>query len=110
MGTRHSPTTRLALAAVTAVTSVAVAVTVSTAAAATAAPGIAPTAKSIAKPKLTKPPRTTTSVNTSTPSPTPTVDESGWPCLKVLVPDWDGTWVWITVVAPDAPPGTFCGA
>jgi hypothetical protein len=108
MGIRLSPSTRFALAAVTAITSVAVGINVSTAAAGTVVPGAGLTAHSIAKAKPAKPPRTTTSMSTST--PTSTVDSSGWPCLKVLVQDWDGTWVWITVVAPDAPSGTFCGA
>jgi len=112
MRTRHSPTIRLALAAVTAVASIAVAITVSAPAAATG-PGITSTTKTIAKPKPS-PPAKTTSVNSSAPSTTPPVDASGWPCLKVPVWDWDpvdgGAWVWITVVAPDAPPGTFCGA
>ena len=44
----------------------------------------------------------------------PRVDQSHWPCLRVPVWDVDpvdgGAWVWITVVAPDAPAGTFCGA
>jgi hypothetical protein len=46
--------------------------------------------------------------------PGPRVDQSGWPCLRVPVWDLDpvrgGVWAWITVVAPDAPAGTFCGA
>ena len=44
----------------------------------------------------------------------PRVDQSRWPCLRVPVWDVDpvdgGAWVWITVVAPDAPAGTYCGA
>ena len=44
----------------------------------------------------------------------PAVDQRGWPCLRVPVWDVDpidgGAWVWITVVAPDAPAGTFCGS
>lgn len=44
----------------------------------------------------------------------PKVDQRRWPCLRVQVWDVDpvdgGGWVWITVVAPDAPPGTFCAA
>ena len=43
----------------------------------------------------------------------PKVGQSRWPCLQVPVWDVDpvdgGTWVWITVVAPDAPAGTYCG-
>jgi len=43
----------------------------------------------------------------------PNVDQSRWPCLRVPVWDVDpvdgGAWVWITVVAPDAPAGTYCG-
>ena len=108
MGIRLSPGTRFALAAVTAVTSVAFGINVSPAAAGTVVPAAAVTAQSIAQAKPARPPRTATSMSTST--PTSTVDSSGWPCLKVLVQDWDGTWVWITVVAPDAPSGTFCGA
>ena len=44
----------------------------------------------------------------------PAVDQRGWPCLRVPVWDVDpidgGAWVWITVFAPDAPAGTFCGS
>lgn len=44
----------------------------------------------------------------------PKVDQRRWPCLSVPVWDVDpvdgGGWAWITVVAPDAPPGTICGA
>jgi parallel beta-helix repeat protein len=44
----------------------------------------------------------------------PPVDSSHWPCLAV--PTWDvdpiggGAWITISVVAPDAPAGTICGA
>ena len=45
---------------------------------------------------------------------TPAVNTSTWPCLKVpyfeMDPDGTGVWSWITVVAPDAPPGTYCGS
>jgi len=44
----------------------------------------------------------------------PKVDGSRWPCLKVpyfeIDPDGTGAWSWLTVLAPDAPPGTYCGA
>ena len=40
--------------------------------------------------------------------------ESRWPCLRIPVWDVDpvdgGAWAWFTVVAPDAPAGTYCGA
>ena len=42
----------------------------------------------------------------------PKVNQSRWPCLQVPVWDVDpvgGGWAWITVVAPDAPAGTYCG-
>ena len=43
----------------------------------------------------------------------PSVDEAHWPCLRV--PVWQaepggGDWTWLTLSAPDAPAGTFCGA
>ena len=45
---------------------------------------------------------------------TPAVNTSTWPCLKVpyfeMDPDGTGVWSWVTVVAPDAPPGTYCGS
>ena len=44
----------------------------------------------------------------------PPIDHSRWPCLRVSVWDVDpvdgGAWIVVTVVAPDAPAGTFCGA
>ena len=46
--------------------------------------------------------------------PAPAVDRSRWPCLRVPVWDIDpvdgGAWMMVSVVAPDAPAGTFCGA
>jgi parallel beta-helix repeat protein len=49
---------------------------------------------------------------TTIPAP-PKVDQRRWPCLRVPVWHVDpldgGAWVWITVVAPDAPAGTYCG-
>ena len=57
---------------------------------------------------------TTTTKATPTVPARPKVDRSRWPCLRVPVWDVDpidgGAWVWITVPAPDAPAGTFCGA
>lgn len=44
----------------------------------------------------------------------PPMDRSHWPCLRVPVWDVDpvagGAWIMISVVAPDAPAGTVCGA
>ena len=46
--------------------------------------------------------------------PAPAVDQSQWPCLMVpyfaMDPDGTGEWSWTTVVAPDAPPETYCGS
>jgi parallel beta-helix repeat protein len=56
---------------------------------------------------------TAQSATTTVPAP-PKVGQSRWPCLRVPVWDVDpldgGGWVWITVLAPDAPAGTYCGA
>jgi hypothetical protein len=46
--------------------------------------------------------------------PPPAVDQSQWPCLHVpsfaMNPDGSGKWTWTTVIAPDAPPDTYCGS